>query len=137
MSLRLGILALTPALVGSEAYGRTVRAMLEALAYVNGLHLAAFPDTPELYGSGVRYGESHPEIGFWFADIAAVQSSGLGICSALAAWRVAELRAKGEQATFRIEWKPAGAGAVFHVRVRRRNGQIEDPSEMLGMPPWD
>lgn len=57
-------------------------------------------------------------------------------CDDLAPWRCAELRNAGEHAKIRIEWKthPRTGQKVYHVLVRRQNGDIEDPSLKLGMP---
>lgn len=52
-----------------------------------------------------------------------------GDCKDLACYRAAELRLAGEHATaFAV---PSSLG--FHVKVRRADGGIEDPSIRLGM----
>lgn len=56
-------------------------------------------------------------------------------CDDLAPWRCAELRNAGEHAKIRITWRehPLTGQKVFHVVVRRENGEVEDPSLKLGM----
>ncbi len=54
-------------------------------------------------------------------------------CDDLAPWRCAELRHQGERARIRIQWKRFPNGKLFHIVVRRENGEIEDPSAILGM----
>ena len=41
--------------------------------------------------------------------------------------RVAELRAAGEKATFRIEWKEVAGRRHYAVTIRRADGSIERP----------
>jgi hypothetical protein len=61
-------------------------------------------------------------------------------CEDLACWRVAELRVRfGEAAqpyvTSQMLNSPEhGLFTLYHIRVRRADGTIEDPSKILGMP---
>lgn len=135
--MRLGVTMVAPALQSSEVYGRVVRQLLESVCYVNRLYLEEHPETPALYSSGVSYGVVTGDDGFTFVDIPTVLDRGKGICSHLAAWRVAELREAGVNAGFRIVWNKKGNGHCFHVQVRFPNGLIEDPSENCGMRKWD
>ena len=132
--IQLGVALATPQLADRENYGRLARAMLETVAFVNGTFLEAHPETPALYRAGVLYGGTR-EDGFRIFDIPAIMLQGQGLCSHLSAWRVAELRRAGERAGFRIVWTPTDP-SEFHVLVRRSNGDLEDPSEVLGMTPW-
>lgn len=133
--ISLGVALAAPELLTRENYGRLARSLLETVIWSNRLFLEAHPETPALYRAGVSYGGSR-EDGFRFLDIPAVLAQGQGICSALSAWRVAELRHAGERgAGIRIIWTPHD-DAQFHVQVRRANGEVEDPSERLGMKPW-
>jgi hypothetical protein len=56
-------------------------------------------------------------------------------CDDLVAWRISELRNAGENAKVRLKWQydPVRAARMYHVLVRRSNGQVEDPSKRLGM----
>lgn len=100
------------------------------------LFLASHPRTPELYKAGVRY---IPEDGIHapkseiFGGIKYVLAKRGADCEDLAAWRVAELRLRGEQARARLSWRRFGRHYRYHVTVRRGDGRIEDPSARLGM----
>lgn len=89
---------------------------------------------PALYKSGVRYKnepEGRPDESL---DIPKILIQGHGDCFHLCAWRVAELREAGEKAKIRLTCKRRKDDKrVFHVQVRRGNGDIEDPSRILGM----
>jgi hypothetical protein len=118
----------------SEAFAALVSNLLENLIMVNRVSLKKNPRIPELYKSGVRY-QSEPDGYDSFVDVYKVLAAGHGDCAHLVAWRVAELRNKGERATIRVEWRDwkDGRPKLFHVQVRRANGSIEDPSALLGM----
>jgi hypothetical protein len=94
------------------------------------MHLGALPC---LYASGVRY---RPEVSgvetlaLWDA----VKARGFGDCGHIACWRVAYLRQHGEpKARVRIIGKQFPQGTVYHAIAQRQNGQLEDPSAILGM----
>lgn len=83
---------------------------------------------PDLYKSGVRYkrhSESHDTCFSWQrkqeADIVS-----------LVAWRVAELRAQGEDAKPVFQWTQTGAHTI-HIGclVRRASGEFEDVTKEL------
>jgi hypothetical protein len=59
-----------------------------------------------------------------------------GDCEDLVGWRVAELRASGEDpgARPRVQRFDEGGDVEYHFTLFRSNGQIEDPSRRLGMP---
>ena len=88
---------------------------------------------PALYKSGVRYREEAKGYES-FTLPSVVCARGFGDCAHLAVWRCAELRNTGEFATIRIKWLSGPSIRMFHVQVRRANGDIEDPSQLLGMP---
>lgn len=115
-----------------ELFARAVRAALETVALVNYAFLTQH-ECPPLLDSDVVYGEEPPGVEE-FVDVPVVRSRGWGDCAHLSAWRVAELRISGEPAAFAIEWVDEPHGRVFHVMVRRGNGDIEDTSALLGMP---
>ncbi len=58
-----------------------------------------------------------------------------GDCEDLACYRAAELIVSGEQATAMFARKILRNGqTMIHIIVKRGNGQLEDPSRLLGMP---
>jgi hypothetical protein len=59
-----------------------------------------------------------------WADPWTVLSRGHGDCDDLVIYRLTELLLTGERATVSVIWQGSG----FHVRVRRANGTLEDPS---------
>jgi hypothetical protein len=108
-------------------------------------YLRRHPGTPDLYRSGVRY-QMEPLGREEWLTIPDVLARGVGDCEDLAAWRAAELRAKGygDAFAFGVEagvltHPTAGRVAVVHVLVSRDGScdpsQVEDPSAELGMPP--
>ena len=119
----------------SRIFGIVIKAILEALVWVN-LYYLRFHRVPPIYQSGVRY-QLEPD--GWecesFDSIPAILARGWGDCDDLAPWRCAELRAQGEKAKIRIQWKqsPISGQKLFHIVVRREDGSIEDPSALLGM----
>ncbi len=123
-----------PSWRSSRLMGLALKPILEALTTVNHIFLTTH-HVPPLYASGVRYRNEPRE---WknehFDCIPVVLGRGWGDCDDLAPWRCAELRALGEKARIRIQWKRLPQGKLFHIVVRRENGSIEDPSALLGMP---
>jgi hypothetical protein len=111
-----------------------VRSLLAALVLVDYLAIMSDPSVPSLYRSGVRF-KREPKGTESFVDLYEVLKNGGGDCAHLAAWRCAELRAKGERATLRVTWQvdPKKNLRVFHVVVRREDQSVEDPSALLGM----
>ena len=107
-------------------------ALLDALTRVDVAQLERHPNTPPLYRSGVRYEREGGEV---FSDILTTLRRGWGDCEDLACWRVAELRRAGEtRARPHVTLGQEAGHPLFHIRVRRGNGAIEDPSALLGMP---
>lgn len=85
---------------------------------------------PPLYRSGIVY-RKEPLHGSGFEDFALPWQTYLrrwGDCDDLVIYRVAELLAHGEKAHCIADWNRG----ELHVRVRRANGQEEDPSIELG-----
>ena len=117
-----------------EAFMRVVRLLAEAAVLANLAHLKRHRVAP-LYRSGVQYRNEPPGLPDECVDIPLLYRRGFGDCLHLSAARVAELRAQGENASIKLKFAPATAtqGRVFHVLVRRGNGQLEDPSRILGM----
>jgi hypothetical protein len=113
--------------------GPTLDTMLTCLVELNVTFLRRHPRTPRLYESGVRYNEEVPGQEHWLT-IPWVLAQGWADCEDLCAYRVAELRAAGERSA-RCVWSfhHLPGKLLAHIRVRRGNGKIEDPSAILGM----
>ena len=124
-----------PLLKRSRFLGLFIKPLLDALVEVNRLYLRTHY-VPPVYKSGVRY-KQEPEDGKpeEFAAIPMVLVRGWGDCDDLVSWRIAELRNAGENAKVRLKWAfdPIRGARMYHVLVRRSNGQVEDPSKRLGM----
>src|SRR6478735_4983930 len=121
----------------SDVFARAVRLLGEAAIFINREHIAAY-GTPALYASGVVYQNEPVGLPDKLLDIPGILEQGWGDCLHLSCWRVAELREQGEKdAQLAYTWKPViiqgRQGRLFHCIVRRANGQIEDPSRVLGM----
>jgi hypothetical protein len=125
-----------PELSDPELFATTVRNVLEGMVPLARRQVAKLPP---LHASGVRYLDEPP--GFEsFKTPHSVWLNQAGDCAHLSLWRVAELRNAGEPAGFRVRFPkidpndPFGSliPKVFHVAVRRGNGNIEDPSILLG-----
>lgn len=110
------------------ADGKALQAALEGLCSLAGEDLARRP-LPPLYRAGVRYRPEPRGQERWQVP-SEVRRKGFGDCEDLAAWRVAELRRKGERAAPYV--KQTGP-ARWHAMVRRGDGRLEDPSRLLGM----
>jgi len=113
---------------------RIMYRLVEALVLVNAEYLRRHPETPPLYLSGVRY-QQEPFGEEEWQDIPYTLKLGYGDCEDLAAWRVAELRVmNNEKARPEVMGRVLPSGmALYHIRVTRADGSIEDPSKLLGM----
>lgn len=119
----------------SKLLALVIREALEAVIMTNRLYLRLHK-VPPLYESGIRYEEEPAGQPYEdFAAIPVVLSRGWADCDDLCCWRIAELRNAGENAKVRLKWQydPVRGARMFHVLVRRGNGQVEDPSKRLGM----
>jgi hypothetical protein len=119
----------------SKLLALVVREALEALIMANRLYLRTHR-VPALYESGVRYEEEPAGQPYEdFSAIPVVLARGWGDCDDVVSWRIAELRNSGENAKVRLKWDydPARGARMYHVLVRRANGQVEDPSKRLDM----
>lgn len=89
---------------------------------------------PGLYESGVRFA-LEPAHGTGFEDFALPHDTlarGAGDCDDLVIYRLSQLYAAGENgAACHAQWLPTNE---IHVLVRRANGDLEDPSILLGAP---
>jgi len=118
----------------SRLFGVVIKALLDALVIIDLIYIRMHR-VPLLYQAGVRYQEEPDGQIESFDSIPAILARGWGDCDDLAPWRVAELRAMGEKAKIRIQWKMnvISGTKMFHIVVRRADGTIEDPSAILGM----
>lgn len=85
---------------------------------------------PMLYESGVDFvlPSSHGGGSEYFALPPVVYAKRTGDCDQLVIWRLIELQAHGEpSARCKADWM----GHAVHVRIRRADGRIEDPSRVL------
>lgn len=108
-------------------------AMLEALTLADLEYLRENPATPKIFSSGTVYKREAPGSDNW-QDTERTLELRSGDCEDLCAWRTAELRAAGEDAHCDLLEFIDNGITFFHVRVRRGDGSIEDPSKILGMP---
>lgn len=108
------------------------RELSAALAALTALDVAQMTWTrfPPLYQSGIRYRRERPGQECWLTAAALLRAR-FGDCEDIACYLSAELQLQGERATA-IPVR-SGAGAGWHIVVRRGDGSIEDPSRRLGM----
>jgi hypothetical protein len=122
---------------------RLILTMVRALIDVN-LYELPLLRLPGLYDSGVEYEWQDPNQDQW-KDCAQVMTTGGGSCNSLVAWRVAELRLRGESCGPFIQTDrqqtSRGPLEVFHCILWRgtpyadlSRRQWECPSRFLGMP---
>ena len=114
---------------------RHVTARRVARLHQSALRLPFHKNTPPLYQSGVVFQAEEPFTTNYFRDIPRTLQLGYGHCVALAAWRIAELREKGERVSYRIDAYPdqADGRTLVHIFLKRQNGDDEDPARRLGM----
>lgn len=111
-----------------DAAARTLAAFVEAMVTLDLEYLRLFPSTPTIYLAGIRY-EDTPA----WRDIPALLRHKTGDCKSIVAWRLAELRAKKENATLRVIYQGYDDEDHYHLCVRRASSEVEDPSVRLGM----
>jgi hypothetical protein len=116
-------------LLAVPADGPALRAAGLALLALAVRDLRARPQAP-LYTSGVRYAREPGMRDTWKLP-SMTAADGYGDCEDLAAWRAAELRLAGVRAA--PVFLPIGRPGNWHAVVRWPNGQLEDPSAVLGM----
>lgn len=117
-----------------QQYAEFVRNGLRDLTMANLWSYRHDPKLPSVYDAGIVY-RREPRGYEQFCDVLTVLRRGWGDCEdlacAVAAWRVVRT---GELARPRITWKPLGGGHwLYHIRVNRADGSVEDPSAALGM----
>lgn len=119
-----------------EVRAAGIARLVAELAWVNQAWLRMHPEVPHLYASGVRYVERGLNAcGDDWRDIPEILTQGEGVCEDLSAWRIAELRNHGIDAEPLLTSMSTKSMVVYHVRVLLPDGQIEDPSLILGMSP--
>jgi hypothetical protein len=113
-----------------------LQAALSCLVALDRLYLRTHPRTPRLYQAGVRYlrdadfgTQKTPASELWLTIPDCIAAGGAD-CKVLAAWRCAELVERDGEAA---ECVLSRSGNLWHVRVKRGDGSIEDPSKILGM----
>lgn len=122
-------------LVGVPLNGDTLDELLALLTRKNVAYLRSHPNTPRLYQSGVRY-QVEPSGKEDWLTIPEVLARRVADCEDLACYRAAELIVRDGETKARAFWTKMRAdsnGTLYHIRVRRANGTIEDPSYILGM----
>ncbi len=117
-----------------ERSNRALEHMLEALTLLNVDYLRWFPETPNLYDSGVFY-KREPRGEEKWTDIPVTLARGFGDCEDLACWLAAEYRVRrGLHAVPVFTWrKMANGGTLYHILTKLPSGEILDPSKRLGM----
>jgi hypothetical protein len=115
--------------LGKSGGGEILKPLLELLILAWIADYRANP-LPFLYRSGVRY-QPEPNRGQYedFKSPYETYADGWGDCDDLVVYRAVELRARGEPAT--VQWLRRRGTNSMHVRIRRANGTIEDPSVVL------
>lgn len=110
---------------------------LEALVSINRVYLRTHPRAPSLYRAGLRYlrdvdnrSQALPDAELWLTIPDTIAAGGAD-CKVLSAYRVAELRERGELDA-RCHVVQVGPSS-WHVIVKRADGTTEDPSRRLGM----
>jgi len=113
-----------------------------ALAKIDYDYIRAFPETPLLYGSGVKYfDDSHLDC--WkgvcrtqeddWQDVHTCIEKKYGDCEDLCCWRIAELWHRGIKAMPLPRLERSEGGQLWHILVLWPDGREEDPSAILGM----
>jgi hypothetical protein len=120
-------------------FEKALLCLLSALVIRNMDYLRAFPATPALYRSGVRYKQEKRTVTGWeefWKSIPEILRDGEGDCEDLSCYRVAELRVRGVPAVPFIRHRIINVGGRKHSRYHvmvRIGGRLEDPSRILGM----
>lgn len=120
-----------------QSIARSARALLQLLGALCAINLEQLRDLklPPLYASGVKYVTEPPGVEDW-QDAFTTYRRGFGDCEDLTPWRVAELLLQGIPARPVVRvFPPTPARHVWywHIAVKHRDEQVEDPSRILGM----
>jgi hypothetical protein len=107
-----------------------LNALVETLIAADRGYLRDYPNTPHLYRSGVVYEFNRDR----WQDIPSCLMRKTGDCKDLSAWLIAWYREHGEpEASPDVTVRTERDMTIYHIRVRRKDGSIEDPSRVLGM----
>lgn len=125
MIIRTAISELEPPGMSAHFVGKVIDGIAKGCRYL-------YPRwrLPRLYESGVefRLPQSHGGGQEYFALPPVVYAQRFGDCDQLVIWRLIELQAFGEpSARCKADWM----GQAVHVRIRRADGRVEDPSRVL------
>ena len=111
---------------------QVVNGLLKVLYESDVAYLRAHPNTPPVYRSGVRYARERFER--WRSIPVILEGDGTCDCEDLASWRAAELTVAGMPSVpFFVKQRASNGAMLYHIKVRRGDGVIEDPSRGLGM----
>ena len=120
---------------------RVMEILLETLVRIDQLWLRLNPETPRLYGAGIRYIPESDGSEEWNAIPEVIREGGAD-CDDLSGWLSAERRERDGDPEARptYYWHkmppsplyPDGL-TMYHIRCRHGDGTIEDPSLKLGM----
>jgi hypothetical protein len=112
----------------------TLDALMEATtrAGVRQLKRGEAPDVRDAIRKGLRWRPERFVDGEHFDLPVEANQRGWGDCDDIAPWLAASLRASGEDPRARAVARRSGP-TRWHIRVRRGNGQIVDPSRWAGM----
>ena len=122
-----------------EAKVTILYGLLDSLILADMLWFKANPRCPGVYDTPLVYQAEEIGRDDW-RDIPSVLEHKGGDCEDLGCYRVAELRFRhGEPAqpyvtSKLVKSKRYGTFTLYHIRVKRADGSIEDPSKILGMP---
>lgn len=118
-----------------EAFATWIQKTLRLIAELNS-ELIYNRVVPPFSLSRVRY-EREPPGEETFVDAATCNAVGHGDCAHVAAYLLGELWLAGDSAAdINVIWFPPArrfGGRTYHVRVRRGDGMIRDPSKERGM----
>lgn len=117
-----------------EAFASWVQKQLRLIAELNS-ELIYNRVVPPFSRSLVRY-EREPEGQETFVDAATCNAAGHGDCAHVGAYLLGELWLSGDcRADINVIWFPPhiDGGRTYHVRVRKGDGTIRDPSKERGM----
>lgn len=108
-------------------FASLVKGVVEGIAQA--AILTGIPLPPPLFSTGIKFRMENGH-GNGFEEFClpwTTYKRGFGDCDDLVIYRIAELRAAGERAGCNTQWR----GSELHVRVRRGDGSIEDPSLIM------
>ena len=116
--MRIGLVLSSPLLRrDSHLFAQVARDKIRSIAKLNVRTLLAYPQIPNIYGSGVRY-RLEEEGTEEFVDLAEILRRGWGDCAQLVSWRMAELMVRQNERwpDARFVWKtnPVTGQRYFH-----------------------